>query len=89
MSLRKRAQVAQRAARKQKSHPSLFLADIIPAVTIMMVTHSLEVMVWSLAYWIVGAAPAGAGRVYFAFVNYVTLGGDIVPVERWPALGAF
>jgi hypothetical protein len=41
-----------------------------------------------LAYWIVGAAPAGADRVYFAFVNYATLGyGDIVPLERWRLLG--
>ncbi len=30
----------------------------------------------------------GAGRVYFAFVNYTTLGyGDIVPVQRWQLLG--
>jgi hypothetical protein len=40
--------------------------------------------VWSLAYAIVGAAPAGADPVYFAFVNYTTLGyGDVTPVERW------
>jgi hypothetical protein len=33
-------------------------------------------------------APEGAELVYFAFVNYTTLGyGDIVPVERWRLLG--
>ncbi len=82
-------QAAQRAARQQTSHPSLFLmAVMIPTVAILMVTHMLEVLVWSLAYWIVGVAPAGADRVYFAFVNYATLGyGDIVPVERWRLLG--
>jgi hypothetical protein len=42
----------------------------------------------SLAYAIVGAAPAGADPVYFAFVNYTTLGyGDVTPVERWRLLG--
>jgi Ion channel len=50
--------------------------------------HFSEVMVWSLAYAIVGAAPAGADPVYFAFVNYTTLGyGDVTPVERWRLLG--
>jgi hypothetical protein len=33
-------------------------------------------------------APAGANLVYFAFVNYTTLGyGDVLPAERWPLLG--
>jgi Ion channel len=82
-------QAAQRAAGKQKPHPSLFLvAVMIPTVSLLMVTHTLEVMVWSLAYWIVGAAPDGADRVYFAFVNYATLGyGDVLPLERWRLLG--
>jgi hypothetical protein len=43
---------------------------------------------WSLVYAIVDAAPMGADLVYFAFVNYTTLGyGDVVPVERWRLLG--
>jgi Ion channel len=53
-----------------------------------MAAHFSEVMVWSLAYAIVDATPAGADPVYFAFVNYTTLGyGDITPVERWRLLG--
>jgi multidrug transporter EmrE-like cation transporter len=81
--------VARTAGMKDKSQPSLFLiAVMIPTVSVLMVTHALEVIVWSLAYSIVDAAPAGANRVYFAFVNYTTLGyGDIVPVERWRLLG--
>jgi len=36
----------------------------------------------------VDAAPAGTNLVYFAFVNYATLGyGDVVPVEGWRLLG--
>ena len=37
---------------------------------------------------IVNAAPAGTDLIYFAFVNYTTLGyGDVTPVERWHLLG--
>ena len=81
--------VAQRASLQTKSRQSFFLiAVMIPTVTVLMATHTLEVMVWSLAYLIVGAAPEGTDRVYFAFVNFATLGyGDIVPVPRWRLLG--
>jgi hypothetical protein len=82
-------QVAQRASLRTRTHPSLYLiAVMIPTVSVLMATHTLEVMVWSLAYLVVDAAPAGADRVYFAFVNYATLGyGDIVPLPRWRLLG--
>jgi hypothetical protein len=82
-------QVARHASLQSKSHPSLFLiAVMIPTVSVLMATHALEVMVWSLAYLVVDAAPADADRVYFAFVNYATLGyGDIVPLPRWQLLG--
>jgi len=44
-----------------------------------MTTHAIEVVVWSWAYSVVSAAPAGTNLVYFAFVNYTTLGyGDVV-----------
>src|SRR5260370_536786 len=47
-----------------------------------------EVIVWSFIYAIVSAAPAGTDLLYFAFVNYTTLGyGDVTPVERWHLLG--
>jgi Ion channel len=81
--------VAQAASARKQTHPSLFLiAVMIPTVSILMATHVLEVIVWSLAYSLVDAAPAGTNLVYFAFVNYATLGyGDIVPVERWRLIG--
>jgi hypothetical protein len=45
-------------------------------------------IVWSLAYDLVDAVPAGTNHLYFAFVNYTTLGyGDVVPVARWQLLG--
>jgi hypothetical protein len=53
-----------------------------------MMTHTLEVLVWSLAYSMADVASAGVDLVYFAFVNYTTLGyGDVRPVERWRLLG--
>jgi len=61
---------------------------MIPTVLVLMVTHAFEVIVWSLAYLMVNAAPAETDLVYFAFVNYTTLGyGDITPLERWRLLG--
>ena len=38
-------------------------------------------------YGLLDAVPAGTDLLYFAFVNYTTLGyGDVVPVERWQLL---
>jgi hypothetical protein len=81
--------VARARGAENKSHPSLFLIGImIPTVSVLMVTHTVEVIAWALVYSIVGAAPAGSDLVYFAFVNYATLGyGDVVPLERWRLLG--
>jgi hypothetical protein len=81
--------VAQAGAKTKVSHPGLFLAAVmIPTVCVLMATHILEVMMWALAYSIVGVAPEGADLMYFAFVNYATLGyGDIVPVPKWRLLG--
>jgi hypothetical protein len=81
--------VAQAKGTQSESHPSLVLiAVMIPTVSILMITHGLEVAVWSLAYRIVDVAPAGADLLYFAFVNYTTLGyGDVTPVEGWRLLG--
>ena len=73
----------------ENKYPAVFLmAVMISTVSVLMAAHAVEVIVWSLAYLIVGIAPGGANLVYFSFVNYTTLGyGDIVPVERWRLLG--
>jgi len=77
-----------KSARKRTRPYLLLIAVIIPTVSVLMMAHALEVIVWSLAYLMVDAVPVGAGRIYFAFVNYTTLGyGDIVPVQRWQLLG--
>ncbi|MDR7036038.1 hypothetical protein J2X36_000774 [Methylobacterium sp. BE186] len=41
-----------------------------------------------MVYETVGVAPVGSDVLYFAFVNYTTLGyGGVIPVERWPLIG--
>jgi hypothetical protein len=77
------------AARAAARHHALFLpAVMIVTVSVLMAAHISEVACWSLTYGIVGAAPAGADRMYFAFVNYTTLGyGDITPTAEWRLLG--
>src|SRR5215470_7450745 len=61
---------------------------LIVTVTILMVAHFVEVVVWAVVYAAVGVAPDGSDELYFAFVNYTTLGyGDVVPVERWRLIG--
>ena len=57
-------------------------------VSVLMVAHIAEVVVWTFAYAIVGVAPPGTDLIYFAFVNYTTLGyGDVTPLRRWQLLG--
>jgi Ion channel len=77
------------AGAKDTFRPSLRLITVmITTVSVLMIAHISEVFVWSLAYALVDAAPAGADLLYFAFVNYTTLGyGDVTPVERWRLMG--
>ncbi|TAJ85724.1 MAG: two pore domain potassium channel family protein [Reyranella sp.] len=81
--------VAQGAAGSTRLGPSLLLITIMVAtVSVLMMAHGLEVLVWALTYAMVGAVPAGADVLYFAFVNYTTLAyGDVLPVERWRLIG--
>jgi hypothetical protein len=81
--------VARLADQRATQHPSLRLvAVMIATVSVLMAAHIAEVIVWSLAYLMVGLAPPGTGLIYFAFVNYTTLGyGDVTPIERWQLLG--
>ena len=81
--------IAQHVGARKLLHPSLFLAVVmVPIVSLLMATHTIEVIVWASVYALVDAAPENAQLVYFAFVNFATLGyGDVVPVDRWKLLG--
>jgi polyferredoxin len=79
-----------RLALKWEHRPrQAWLATLMVAIVgVLLVAHVAEVLTWSLAYAILGVAPPGADVLYFAFVNYTTLGyGDFVPVEHWRLLG--
>lgn len=64
------------------------MAVMVATAAALMVAHTLEAFVWALAYAVVGAAPQGSDLLYFAFVNYTTLGyGDITPAQAWRLTG--
>ena len=81
--------VARIAGEGATSRQSLrLIAVMIATVSVLMVAHLAEVLVWSFAYTIVRVAPPGTDLIYFAFVNYTTLGyGDVTPLEHWHLLG--
>jgi Ion channel len=64
------------------------IAVMIATVTVLMIAHLAEVIVWSGVYVMTSIAPDGTDLIYFSFVNYTTLGyGDVTPVQRWHLLG--
>ena len=81
--------VGRVASERATSHQSLRLIAVMTAtVSVLMAAHIVEVIVWSFAYAIVGIAPAGTDLIYFAFVNYTTLGyGDVTPLAAWRLIG--
>ena len=81
--------VARRADELATAYQTFrLMAVMIATVTVLMTAHLAEVLVWSLTYATVDVAPEGADLVYFAFVNYTTLGyGDVTPVKEWLLLG--
>ena len=81
--------VARLLSERTTVHPWRHLVAIMIATVLMlMAAHVTEVFVWAAVYALVHVAPDGADLVYFAFVNYATLGyGDIVPVAEWRLLG--
>lgn len=80
--------VARKAGETKAPGQVAMAIVMVATVSILMIAHTLEVTVWAAAYHMVDAAPPAARLVYFAFVNYTTLGyGDVIPVERWQLLG--
>ncbi|MBR0713262.1 potassium channel family protein [Bradyrhizobium liaoningense] len=81
--------VARAAGLRHTVRPRLHLMTVMAGTAAaLMVAHTLEILVWALAYWTIGATPPGSEVFYFTFVNYTTLGyGDITPVETWRLTG--
>jgi Ion channel len=81
--------IARRAGLQGTSRPRLHLMTVmVVTALVIMIAHTVEIVVWSLAYAVVGAAPAGSDLLDFAFVNYTTLGyGDVTPMKEWRLIG--
>lgn len=79
--------IARTAGLRHTHWPRLHLmAVMVTTAAALMIAHTLEVLVWALVYRGIGAAQGDF--VYFAFVNYTTLGyGDITPTEAWRLTG--
>jgi hypothetical protein len=80
--------VARIVSESATSHQSLRLTSVMSATaSVLMAAHLAEVLVWSFAYSFISVAPPGTDLVYFAFVNYTTLGyGDVIPLKHWHLL---
>jgi Ion channel len=81
--------IARRAGLRKTKRPRLHLMGVMVATAaVLKVAHTLEIIVWAWTYSIVRAAAPDSGLLYFAFVNYTTLGyGDITPVREWRLIG--
>ena len=76
------------ASKKTRRNWLILPSVMIGTVSVLMAAHICEVAVWALAYLIVDGVPKGTGLLYFAFVNYTTLGyGDVLPLPDWQLLG--
>ncbi|QIO34885.1 potassium channel family protein [Bradyrhizobium sp. 1(2017)] len=80
---------ARSAGLRHTARPRSHLIGVMMATAVvLMVAHMLEVLVWAATYGIVGATAVENGLLYFAFVNYTTLGyGDVTPVREWRLIG--
>jgi hypothetical protein len=81
--------IARSAGLRPTGRPRLHLMGVMIATAVVLkVAHTVEILVWAASYGIVQAAAAGSDLLYFAFVNYTTLGyGDITPVREWRLIG--
>jgi hypothetical protein len=82
--------IARSAGFRKTVRPRLHLMGVMVATAaVLQIAHAVEVLVWAWTYDIVGAAEVPDSELlYFAFVNYTSLGyGDITPVQAWRLLG--
>jgi len=81
--------VARSAVPRHTIWPRLHLMSVMIAIAVVLkIAHMLEILVWAATYLVVGVAAADGDVLYFAFVNYTTLGyGDITPVREWRLIG--
>ena len=72
----------------QKYAMLALISTMSVGASVLLATQVIEIIIWSASYNMVLAIPAEADALYFAFVNFTSLGyGDIVPLERWHLMG--
>lgn len=81
--------IARSAGLRKTQRPRLHLMGVmISTAAVLQVAHALGVLIWAWTYHVVQAAAPDSDLLYFAFVNYTTLGyGDITPVREWRLIG--
>lgn len=63
---------------------------MVGIVAIMMVTHMIEVIIWTAYYWLRGLIPSWVMAMYYSIASYTTLGEtDINLPAYWRGLGSF
>jgi hypothetical protein len=68
------------------SHPFVLLVVLF---LFIFALHAIEMYVWAVAFWFVGALPTFGEAVYFSVSSYTTVGyGDVVLGPEWRTLGA-
>jgi len=62
---------------------------IIGAVAALVVAHTVEVWIWAISLFFLGAVHNVSDAVYFSLVTYTTVGyGDVVLVPEFRVFGA-
>jgi len=81
--------IARNAGWRVTSRPRLNLMGVMIATAVVLMTaHMIEVLIWAVTYDLMDVVSDDKDLLYFAFVNYTTLGyGDITPVLNWQLIG--
>ena len=75
--------------RRQSGRVSFFsgISTLIIATWILVLVHLIEVVMWAMFYWMRDAFPNGSTAVYFALMQYTTVGSEYTLPDRWRLLG--
>ena len=80
------SQALAEAQRRSDSH----LLTMVGIVWIMLVTHSVEIVIWALFYRLRGLISQWVSAVYFSIASYTTLGESSITLPaHWQGLGGF
>lgn len=65
-------------------------AFTLTIVLAMFALHGIEIWVFALAYWLIGAVQGLEGALYFSTISYSTVGyNDAHILPQWRLVGAF